>query len=141
MDNIKIHIFKDHKFHVSKAKRNERFYRKHDLDTSAFNEWAVIALFYASVHYVDAVLSQDTSLSDEFRDPGNHLNRNKAVSRCKNLLPIALQYLELYDRSIEARYSQTCFPEGSLHNIKTSLFEPIQSHLRKCLGISPESQS
>lgn len=141
MADIIFHVLKDHKFHLSKAKRNERFYRKHDLDTSTFNEWAVVVLFYASLHYVDAVLSQDTSLSDELRDPVNHIKRKEAISRCDNLLPIARYYLELYDRSIDARYRHTSFPEGSLHNIKTSLFEPVQSHLRKCLGVSAEAQS
>lgn len=141
MADITFHVFKDHKFHISKAKRNERFYRKHDLNTSTFNEWAVVVLFYASLHYVDAVLSQDISLSDELRDPGDHLTRRKAILRCANLLPILRYYLELYDRSRDARYRRTSFPEGSLHNIKTSLFEPVQSHLRKCLGISPEAQS
>jgi len=141
MVDIKYHIFKDHKFHVSKAKRNERFYRKHDLDASTFNEWAVVALFYTSMHYVDAVLSQDISLSDELRDPVNHPTRKKAIWQCHNLIPIARNYLELYDRSVDARYRQTSFPEGSLHNIKTSLFEPVQSYLRKLLGISSEAQS
>lgn len=58
-DNIKIHKNQDSTFHISKAKRNERFYRKHDLEKSTFNEWAVVTLFYSSLHYIDAVLSLD----------------------------------------------------------------------------------
>jgi hypothetical protein len=140
-DNIKFHLNQDHTFHISKAKRNERFYRKHDLDKSTFNEWAVVTLFYSSLHYVDAVLSLDTDLPDELRDPANHLIRNKAVSQCKALLPIASKYLQLSEHSRKARYDQTCFRKGILKDIKSNLFEPIQNHVRKHLGISLEAES
>ena len=125
----------DIKFHISKAKRNERFYLTFDLDTAIFNEWAVVVLFYALMHYVDAVLSQDTSLSGGLRDPEDHYARKRAVSQCHNLAPIVVDYLTLYDRSIDARYRQTSFPEGYLRNLKISLFEPVKSHLYKCLGL------
>ncbi len=139
-DNIKFHKNQDHVFHISKAKRNERFYRKHDLDKSTFNEWAVVALFYSSLHYIDAVLSQDSSLPSELRDPDNHFIRNRAISQCKSLLPIASKYLQLSDRSREARYDQTSFKEGILNYIKTNLFEPIQNHVRSQLGITLEDE-
>jgi len=140
-DGIKIHKNQDPTFHISKAKRNERFYRKYDLDNSTFNEWAIVTLFYSSLHYVDAVLSQDTDLSDELRDPGNHLIRSEAVSKCKALFPIASKYLQLSDRSREARYIKTFFSEGILTNIKANLFKPIQNHVRKQLGINLEAES
>jgi len=140
-ENIKFHKYKDCSFHISKAKRNERFYKKHDLDKSTFNEWAVVALFYSSLHYIDAVLSLDANLSDELRDPPNHPKRNQAVSNCVSLLPISREYLELYDRSRDARYSQTSFRDGVLNNIKANLFEPIQKHARKHLGINLENNS
>lgn len=140
-DNIKIHKNQDPTFHISKAKRNERFYRKHNLENSTFNEWAVVTLFYSSLHYIDAVLSLDTSLSEELRDPGKHFLRKQAISQCKSLLPIARQYFELDDRSRDARYSQTCFKEDFLKIIKTNLFEPIQNHVRTHLGISLEPES
>jgi hypothetical protein len=140
-NDIKNHKNQDKTFHISKAKRNERFYRKYDLDNSTFNEWSVVALFYSSLHYIDAVLSQDNNLSDELRDPSNHLIRKKAISQCKDLLPIATQYLDLADRSRQARYYQTCFKEGILNDTKKNLFEPIQNHIRTHLGISLETES
>jgi len=57
------------------------------------------------------------------------------------LLPIASKYLQLSDRSWQARYNQTFFREGILNDIKTNLFEPIQKHVRKHLGITPEAES
>lgn len=140
-NNIKIHKNQDPTFHISKAKRNERFYRKHDLDKSTFNEWAVVTLFYSSLHYIDAVLSLDTDLPDKLRDPGNHRDRRDAMLQCKALLPIASKYLQLSERGWQARYNQTFFREGILNDTKTNLFEPIQNHVRKHLGISLEAES
>lgn len=140
-NNIKTHRNQDKTFHVSKAKRNERFYRKYDLDNSTFNEWSVITLFYSSLHYIDAVLSQDTNLSDEFRDPRNHQIRKRAVSQCQHLLPIAAEYLDLAECSWQARYNRTFFNEGILNDMKKNLFEPIQKHIRKHLGINLEAES
>jgi len=140
-NNIKIHENQDHNFHISKAKRNERFYRKYDLDKSTFNEWAVVTLFYSSLHYVDAVLSQDASLPDDLRDPRSHHKRKDAVLQCKALLPIEKEYFQLSDRSWQARYNQTFFREGILEDIKTNLFKPIQNHVRMHLGIKLETDS
>jgi len=140
-DNIKFHLNQDHTFHISKAKRNERFYRKHDLDKSTFNEWAVVTLFYSSLHYIDAVLSLDTGLSDELRDPDNHRICRRAISQCESLLPIASKYFDLAERGWQARYYQTFFKEGILNDTKSNLFEPIQNHVRKHLGISVEAES
>lgn len=131
----------DYEFHKSKAKRNERFYRKYDLDNSTFNEWAVVVLFYSTVHYVDAVLSKDNSLSDDFRQPKDHYTRKIAVSKCAALLPISAKYLQLETRSREARYDQTSFPDTALSNIKDNLFIPIQNYIRKHLGIKLETES
>lgn len=140
-NDIKIHENRDHTFHISKAKRNERFYRKYDLDNSTFNEWAVVTLFYSSLHYVDAVLSQDSSLPDDLRDPRDHDKRRDAVFKCKVLLPIVNRYLQISERSWQARYNQTFFREGILNDTKTNLFKPIQNHVRTHLGISLEAES
>jgi len=101
----------------------------------------VVTLFYSSLHYIDAVLSLDTTLPDILRDPERHEYRKQAISQCRSLLPIAKEYFELSDRSREARYSQTSFREGVLNNIKTKLFEPIQKHVRNQLGITLEDES
>jgi len=140
-DNIKIHLNQDYTYHISKAKRNERFYRKHDLDKSTFNEWAVVTLFYSSLHYIDAVLSQDTSLPGDLRDPRNHQKRRDAILRCRDLRSIENEYIQLSDRSWQARYNQTYFKEGILNDVETNLFKPIQEHVRGLFNIGLESES
>lgn len=141
MVDIEYHELQNKVFHISKAKRNERFYRKDELEISNFTEWSVVVLFYAAVHYIDAVLSQDTSLSPEYRDPIDHSTRNIAVTKCLNLFPIAREYLQLYRRSIEARYNQLTFPDNYGTNAKTNLFNPIQKQSRTVLGITLETES
>lgn len=126
----------DEKFHISKAERNEDFYQTYNLDISKFNEWAVVVLFYILLHYVDAVLRQDTSLPKELRDPINHPTRNMAISKCSTLAPISSMYINLYNRSREARYRKIHFPNSYLHGLTTFSFKPVQDHLRKCLGLS-----
>ncbi len=142
-DNIKrynhIDYELDYEFHKSKAKRNERFYRKYDLDNSTFNEWAIVTLFYSAVHYVDAVLSKDKSLSSDYSQPYNHQLRWEAVLKCKSLEPIRSKYLNLYNLSRAARYQQTSFPNEALIDTKNNLFVPIQNHIRKHLGITLET--
>lgn len=137
-NNIQFHKPREHTFHLSKAKRNERFYRKNDLDNTTFNEWAVVTLFYSSLHYIDAVLSQDTSLPNSLRDPNSHDDRKKAILACTALRPIRAKYLNLSDRSWQARYYQTSFKKVVLGDIKTNLFKPIQTHVRTNLGIDLE---
>jgi len=123
-------------FHIIKAKRNEEFYESYNLDKSQFNEWAIVVLFYASMHYVDAVLYQDTSLPQEMRNPIDHKKRDIAIARCSKLDPIAPIYKNLRDRCREARYYKICFPNDYLGKFVTRLFKPTKDYLRKSLGLT-----
>lgn len=136
MPKTDFHSLQDAEFHVTKAERNETFYSTHKLDTGIFNEWAVVVLFYVAVHYVDAVLSQDALLSQELRDPETHQRRNQAVSSCSLVHPISAKYLNLYNRSIDARYKRISFPDEFLQKIENDFFKPIREHLRNQLGLS-----
>ena len=122
-------------YHISKAERNEDFYQKPNLDTSPFNEWAVVVLFYISMHYIDAVLGRDTQLNKVLRDPQTHFTRKAAISKCSDLAPIASMYLNLYDRSRDARYNKICFPSSYLHRLETFSSKPVRNYLRKKLGL------
>ena len=121
-------------FHINKAERNEQFYQAHGLDRPQFSEWAIVVLFYVSMHYVDAVLYQDTSLTPNMRNPQDHKVRNTAVSQCSELAPIAPMYINLRDRW-EARYHKISFPANYLANFKSRIFEPTKAYLRRTLGL------
>lgn len=133
------HQVQDAQWHIDKATRNENFYQAHNMssmDSSTFNEWALVVLFYTVMHYIDAVLSQDTLLSDDMRDPENHLTRNQAVSNCTNMtVPARRIYMGLYHRSIDARYKTICFPDDFIQRQETTRFNPLKQYLRSQLGL------
>lgn len=136
MSNVtKFHTPKDPQFHIVKAERNEECYRANSLGASKFNEWGVVLLFYISVHYVDAVLSQDILLADGLRDPEDHFTRIEALSKCSNLTPIKSMYLNLYNRSRDARYRRICFPDDFLGKLEIVSFKPVRKYLRKYLRL------
>jgi hypothetical protein len=126
----------DAQFHIKKARRNEDFYISHKLETSGFNDWAIVVLFYILMHYVDAVLRQDISLSNDLRDPSNHPDRKMAIAKCSELDQIANNYLVLYDRSREARYYYHNFPDDYFNNLVSLVFKPAQEYLKKFLNLS-----
>ena len=122
-------------FHITKAKRNEGFYKLHKLETSDFKEWAIIVQFYISLHYVDAVLSQDAALPSGMQNPNDHTKRKRAIAQCAQLAPIASMYLNLCDRCREARYYKDHFPDDYFNNLVTRVFRPMKAHLANCLNL------
>lgn len=132
------HNPKDAQFHIFKAERNEAFYGKHNMasmDAATFNEWAVVVLFYISVHYIDAILSQDASLPEDLRDPPDHYTRNRAVSQCSSLASVGSMYSNLYQRSRDARYNRICFPDDFVYKLEKISFKPVREYVRKQLGL------
>jgi len=122
-------------FHIKKAERNEDFYQKQKLTQSGFDEWAAIVLFYVCVHYVDAVLCGDLTLSSYQQEPGNHFARLKAVAKCPTLKKIAVSYTNLLQRSIDARYKMLNIPSGSLSKLETVDYRSVRNHVRTELGL------
>lgn len=122
-------------FHIDKAQRNETFYQSHNLGVSPFTEWATVVLFYAAVHYVDAVLSQEVALPSHLQHPTDHATRNSAVSKSPCLTPIADKYMNLYHRSRDARYTQISFPEHYFKQLEQASFRLFQRHVREVLGL------
>lgn len=125
----------DRNFHISKAERNEQFYRGLALANLNFPEWGVVALFYICLHYVDAVLSEAPDLPLQLRNPQTHAERNRAISRCSTLAQVSVMYMNLYDRCRDARYVKLGFNTEHLDNLENRVFHPLRSHLRKCLAL------
>jgi hypothetical protein len=140
-DDIKIHKNGDTAFHISKAKRNNRYVKAQITKLPQFNEWAITGLFYCALHYIDAVLSQDPNLSERYKEPMGHLDRKDAVSNCLSLKDIASLYLQLDDRSRQARYKQTHFPEQVFADVWKNLFIPIRENAMSILGMHPSSDN
>jgi len=129
------------KLHIKKAERNEQYYRKQTQIQApngvAYNDWAITILFYSALHYADAALSQDASLAPNHRQPPNHSERNKAISKSLKLAPVAISYQNLYNRSIDARYNRIEFPDQLIQRLEQYDFKLIKQYIRSTLKLSP----
>lgn len=120
--------------HLYKAWRNEDFY-KLSIQNSDYFEWQIVILFYICLHYVDTILNRDMKLSSKLRYPHNHEDRNMAVANSVSLVSIYPLYNNLYERSLEARYTQMTFPDTYFNNLRVICYEPIIEKCRSVLGL------
>ena len=115
--------------HIAKAEKNERLYE--NLIGTEFNDWAVVALFYAALHYVDAFFLQVSNAT-----PQNHGERNRRLRNNAALDQIKGHYLDLYALSIRARYELDPLPENLAGDIRMSHFVPVRAHIRALLNLT-----
>ena len=109
--------------HVAKAKHDEEFVSSLDLATSPYLDWAITALFYSALHYVEAYFATMK------RHSPDHRTRDSAIQRDSKIRGIYNDYSELKNFSINARYYMIPFSEsdlrknllGRLANIKTRI--------------------
>ena len=80
--------------HIAKAEANEEAVRFLENDHP---DWAVTALFYAAVHWVDAVLDGIDEVSIH---PKQHRQRRRGIARQPELRTIAEHYRALQDASV-----------------------------------------
>jgi hypothetical protein len=94
--------------HLAKAQYDERFAASLDVKTTPFADWIVTALFYAALHYVEAYFA---TLK---RHSGDHRARDSAVWRDPQTHPIYVDYCELKNFSINARYFMQQFNQAEI---------------------------
>ncbi len=84
--------------HLEKARHNLAFLDSINLTDDDFADWAIVALFYAALHFVRAVLH------DQQRDHGTTHSRTQ--SAVQEVFPevAAQSYERLYSRSRLVRY-------------------------------------
>lgn len=115
--------------HVERAERNEAFYAFLAQVREA-PEWQVVVLFYAALHYVDAYLTRIGS------EPHTHTERRAKVRKDPNLRPIYRAYVELDDRSRDARYTEARFTADVVSELFDREFSAVRRRVRSLLGIS-----
>ena len=115
--------------HVRRAERNLAFYNSFALDTTPYRDWAVTALFYSALHYVDARL-------DAFNiHPDNHPERGQAVGE-KLSRRLYRSYRELQEKSEDARYRLIDLDSKSIRDLETGDFAAIREFVRNRLNPS-----
>lgn len=116
--------------HLWQANHNETFYSQ--LLTTEFLDWAVTAIFYSGLHYVDAYLATKNG-DPKYAHPPTHEVRTPLVARESNLRRIFPQYERLKNKSEAARYRVKRFTQAEVEGLKQTEFEVIKSHISKCL--------
>lgn len=111
--------------HLNQADKNERFYGLCDLDNSEFLDWAVTALFYSVLHYVDAFLAEQLNYH-----PLDHQHRTPSVAKLDQLNPIHREYMRLKDESEKARYKIKHFTPSSVRQLERDRFQTAKNHLQ-----------
>jgi len=106
------------RLHKSKAKRNLEYYEEQRERIVGYEEWRVVSLFYAALHYLDRYLhsvgyDNITSHRVRARIAGKLLDEKTWES-----------YKTLYDFSRDARYSQL-----HMEYLTEENFEELEQHV------------
>ncbi len=101
--------------HVAKANHDEAFVASLDLATTPFCDWAVTALFYAALHYIEAYFATKGAHSLDHRARDSDIQREPAISGLYN------DYNELKNMSINARYMTTSFKSTDVMRLQGKL--------------------
>jgi uncharacterized protein (UPF0332 family) len=107
--------------HISKAERNEKF--ADTVSGTAYLDWAVTILFYAALHYVDAILAVSGV------HPDSHSQRGDAMGANATLLVVRHEYRILETLSQNARYRSMKIDGPDLKEAKDQ-FSVLRAHLR-----------
>lgn len=83
--------------HIEKYKHNKEFIDKGIKNTDDFLDWYVVAIFYCSVHLMEAFLSQKNIHSENHGDRKDFLRKELDQD-------VFQDYLGLYNLSRKARY-------------------------------------
>ncbi len=116
--------------HIAKARTNEVVAEELQ---AGHPDWALTALFYAAVHWVDAVLDGLDGMSVH---PRSHTQRDRQVVSRPSLAAIERDYFALKDMSVAARYTAQSFSPENVAHYRRVRFEPVRAACRLLLGLS-----
>lgn len=86
--------------HLKQAMHNKQFAEELlNADPVEYPDWAVTAVFYAALHYVNHFFVRTTGWA-----PDNHLLRSTSLNRCAETRAIRFAYETLRNRCDECRY-------------------------------------
>lgn len=116
--------------HIQRALENEAFFRDRlDLSQEIDRSWAVVTLFYAALHWVDAYLATKNI------HPAAHQVRDRYVGTALDLRRIGVSYQTLEDRSRDARYQLLSFTLAQVLALEGGHFVPVRDHIKRLLGV------
>jgi len=110
--------------HLTQARNNERLALAWE-ETDP--EWAVTALFYAALHYVDAFFSRYRQINHIPGSFPNHQVRTREVYNRLNF--VYEQYQRLLDRSRDARYDCIRFDARRVQRLRDNDLLQIKQYI------------
>ena len=113
--------------HLAKAKGNAAFALSLPLENQTRIDWALIVLFYAALHYVEAYLS---TIGQHLR---SHTTRDNAVGRDSNLRKVYSEYQDLKYYGYNARYEVCGFKPADVTNTAATGFAAIKARIKPLL--------
>ena len=114
--------------HLDKARNNKRFADCIKSSSPTFIGWAITALFYSALHYVEAY---NARYDAHFRE---HSELSRDIADSPVLQSIYDDYRDLSNFSWNARYNAINYHEAELNEAK-ECHEAVEKHLRKLLGV------
>ena len=114
--------------HLDQAERNEQFATTISNLDPRFTEWEITALFYASLHYMNALLSY---LGYEAK---NHHERRILIARHTN---VSSPYDNLFQHSLDARYELIEHTPEDVERLKSEDFLMVKGEVMSLLGNRP----
>ena len=120
--------------HVAQARRNEDVSR---IVQESHPEWAVTALFYAAMHYVEALFYVQQTARGLPKHYASHEERRQAIQQRANR--IFVPYQTLLDESLEARYMCSHVSLEDVDALRDNQFAAVKAYITARLP--PESHA
>lgn len=116
--------------HVEKADRNASFAKSLPLDNQANIDWAVTALFYSGLHYVEAYLEKNGT-SAHLHD--THGKRDRLMVMDSTLKRVQREYTDLKNFSLMARYECSTMTSTEVTDEAIPALEAIKKAIQKVI--------
>lgn len=107
--------------HLRQAQHNEAFVASFNLDSTAYLDWVVTAIFYAALHYIESYLAILNI------HPSTHQSRDRLFQQQQPLKQIYNQYRILKTRSENARYDLREFTSVEVRSLITDELQTVKS--------------
>jgi hypothetical protein len=112
--------------HIAKAEGNSTLALSMALDSQPKIDWALVILFYAAMHYVEAYLA---TVGQHLR---SHTTRDKFVGRDARLRRIYSEYQDLKYYGYNARYEMQEFTASDVTDA-TASFAAVKTYIKTLL--------
>ena len=113
--------------HAAKADNNVAFAKSIELKSQVNIDWALTALFYSGVHYVDAYLVKKGTLPHLY---DTHAKREKMIETDSSLRTVKNEYYDLKHFGMNARYFCNITRADKVTGEALPALEAIQKHIK-----------